>query len=259
MQALESLLTYLDISNEDTTYHKMVRTILDNLDVVRNGTIYDTAALCYTSTTSIGRLCSRLGYDSYASFRNAVSNALEDYEFSGYILSSVPTSQLSADQIQELIARTLRTQSETLQQIDLSTLERISDLLASARCVHFFSPMLDPYTFLSLQTSLILSGKQSYLNCGNYNHMASAIPQISEEDVALLIIPNHQRWAYMNKIFYQLRDKKVPTVLLVTREKSCWDGATIRLCLPGQNSLMDGRLYGSVLDLISCLYRQKLP
>lgn len=57
MQVLEALLMYQNTSSEDTTYHRMIRTILDNLETIRNATIYDTADLCYQA--ALHGLCDR--------------------------------------------------------------------------------------------------------------------------------------------------------------------------------------------------------
>ena len=257
MHILEALLTYQDISAEDTSYNMMTRTILGNLKQVEKNSIYDTAALCYTSTTSIGRLCHRLGYHSYGSFRSAISDALGDYTFSDYLLSDLYNGNLTPDEIKGLFAQILSQQSQAIQAVDTETLKAICDLFHEKNTIHFFSPMLDPCSFISLQLSLTLSGKQTYLHHGSFGRDEDIASQLTPQDAILMIAPNHPRWGYVSKLFREVQATGASTVLIVTTDKPCWENATIKLCLPGLNSIADSRLYSSLLDLLSCIYQKK--
>lgn len=256
MHVLEALLMYQNVSGENSTYHRMCRTILDNLDKVRQGTIYDTAELCYTSTTSVGRFCTRLGYSSYSSFRAALADALEDYTFSDYVLEDLSTQESSIPEMQQALVDVMRRQTDVIAQISPEILDQMVQLLVGCSSAHFFTPMLDPCSILSLQTSLTLTGKPSFLHHDTFSHDHGAVKTLQPTDIAFFVIPNHQRWSHMTKLFQQVRDLGCATVLLSTKDKPQWVGATVKLCMPGGNSIMDSRMYEAIFDLLSCIYRR---
>lgn len=258
MQVLEALLMYQNISGEGSTYYRMCRTILANLEQMRNNTIYDTAELCYTSTASVGRFCARLGYSSYSSFRSAITDALEDYTFSDDILEDLSTQECSVAGIQQAFVDLLQRQTDMIAQIDPNLLEQMVSLLIQCHCVHFFLPVFDPCSILSLQTSLTLTGKASLLHHDTFFYNKDALKSIQPGDVTFLVIPNHQRWHYMTKLFQHLRDVGCSTVLLLGKDRPQWTGATVKLCLSGGTSIVDCRMYEAIFDLLSCMYRERL-
>jgi len=254
MHILEKIFLYQNLNPDDKTYTKMIRTILGNLDTIKDSTIYDIANMCFTSTTSVGRLCKQLGYDSFSSFHNAIKDVPDDYMFFNYLLPRVTTG--NSRDIQSTFADTITALAENIRAIPTEAINQAVDLMYSKNCVHFFTHFPDPVPLLPLQMNLILTGKQSYYY---YNDVLydDGIKRLTPDSVACLIIPTLNFENPMLKVFRAIRETGTQMILLLATEKTCWAGADVQIVCEGLGSFLDSHLFAYLLELLSCTYRSK--
>ena len=63
---------------------------------MKNASIHEVAEMCYVSAPTISRFCKRLGYESYSSFKNELSQAVSNYNYNNRFVS-VDTSMDTED------------------------------------------------------------------------------------------------------------------------------------------------------------------
>lgn len=254
MNILEAMISLQNSIPDDKSQNQMIRTILDHLDTVKNSTIYEVAALCDTSTTSVGRLCGSLGYDSYFSFRSSLADTLDNYVFYNHLL---PVSfEKDTESIREEIICTAARQAEALEGITTDSLSEAAKILHSVKNVHFFSHFPTPMLFLSLQQNLIMDGRQSYYHALK-RHEDKALKMLDSGSAALFIIPDLHRENPLLDTFRATVAAGAKTIVFYTRPKPYWREATLQIYLPGSSSLLDSHLSEHFLEMLSCVYRSK--
>ena len=66
------LLNYINGAIEEDTYLSIARTLLLNLEKVRELSLEDTAILCNCSYSTINRFCKKIGFANYSTFREII-------------------------------------------------------------------------------------------------------------------------------------------------------------------------------------------
>lgn len=255
MNVLEALITLQNSIPEDKSHHQMIRTIMANLHTVKNSTIYETARLCHTSTASVGRLCAHLGFDNYVSFRSALADTLEHYEFYNHLLP-VNFENTPWD-IHQGIAYIARKHWETIQNCPVEDIEKAADILHHKSNVHFFSHFPTSMVFLSLQENLIMNGKQSYYHAVLKDSEESPPANLTAQSAALFIIPDLHRETPLLNLYRLCRQAGADTIVIFTKPRPYWEDASLKIYLPGSSSLLDAHLSQYCLEMLSCIYRIK--
>lgn len=253
MNVLEALITLQNSIPENKTHHQMVRTILANLSSVRHSTIYEVADLCHTSTTSVGRLCTQLGFHSFGAFRGAVAETFEHYEFYNHLL---PVNfENSAEDIHREISQIAQSHWETIKNFPVETIRQAAKILHEKENIHLFSHFPVSFVFMSLQENLIIDGKPSWYHLTGTFTDTDIRQTLSQKSAALFIIPDLHQETPLLDTYRAVLDAGADTIVIFTRQRSCWDGATLKIFLQGNSSLLDAHLSQYFLELLSCIYR----
>ena len=79
MHALTHMINYYNNAVNEDIYFSVARSLLENLDQLPGGNIYDWAQICCVSPSTISRFCQKLGYKSFQEFKLELSNAIRNY------------------------------------------------------------------------------------------------------------------------------------------------------------------------------------
>ncbi len=159
MNVLQSLIELYNHLSPDSTYRHVLEVILTHLQEAADASIYDLAELTDSSRTTIWRMLQMLGFDSYARFRSALKQAVENYPFYNRILNC-PGSE-----IRQRASAQLRDAARWLEeQLPTEELTRMAKLVSEKREVFFFFPYRTAAIY-SFQQNLAFAGKRTALCC----------------------------------------------------------------------------------------------
>jgi RpiR family carbohydrate utilization transcriptional regulator len=188
MTSIENLLAYYDTLESGSTMHSILRNCLQNLPRIGNMTIYQLADLCFTSPATISRLVKSLGYRSYPTFQQSISDCVGRYYYHNRFVPALSTEQGPQYNMKQFIAQSERTLQEAGKLIDSEILERIAaEIHASSFCGIF------PYGFIfcemNLQSDIFLSGIPCDITIGD-SAQVHAAQQLPEHSFSLFLAPD---------------------------------------------------------------------
>ena len=255
MNVLESLILLQNSLPEGKHHHHMIRIITANLQKVKNCTIHETAALCHTSATSVSRLCSSLGFDSYITFRTSLADTLENYEFYNHLL---PVNfNNTCGNIHKKISEIAQAHCDTLRQLPVESVEKAAEILHSKKSIHFFTHFPVPMIFMSLQENLIMDSKQSYYHLVTGNASGKVPDGIDASCAAMFVMPELHTETPLLNLYRLVHHTGADTIVIFTKPRPYWDNATLKIFLPGNRSLLDAHLSQYFLEMLTCVYRVK--
>lgn len=177
MGAIGSLVYLYNKSSRDDFYRDAIYQILLHIWDVPRFSTYKMAEICYISPTTLRRISQRIGYESYADFKNAVSKDLymSDRKFVVLPEESSWTENLLLN-TGKIICREIH---EIMEVSSDKEFQRALDLLQEAKRVYLFIDA-DTEAIRKLEISLVM------------NKVSVQLVRIEEEYEDLLDVkPNH--------------------------------------------------------------------
>lgn len=135
------LIQMAEIKDLSPSERHVVEFILEHYEDVGNMGIVELGEKTFTSTTTVKRLCRKLGVDSYTDFRMLLSAAQHGYTNQG-ILNSGQAPVSRYDSVAEVLEKVSKQNAvsilETSRVIDGETLEKVVALMAQAARIDFY-------------------------------------------------------------------------------------------------------------------------
>lgn len=253
MNVLEKLLLYPSFHPEDKSGQQMIQIILDNLFNIKNATINELSELCYTSPTSVMRLCTKLGYKNFSGFRAAVSEYMHMYPIANQPLHadvSPETGRLR----QELI-HVIDLHRKIFEEMDDHIIEQAARLIYSKKECHFFSAYPNPLAVLSLQENLIMDKKKTNYYSGGQTEQG--IQSLNADCVAFIEAPGLPHEIPMRQEFERIKKTGAATILFLYKDLGCWKNADLKICVNSTGSRLDAHIADYFFILLSSFYRNK--
>lgn len=135
------LIQMAEIKDLSPSERHVVDFILENYQDVVNMGIVELGEKTFTSTTTVKRLCRKLGVDSYTDFRTLLSAAQHGYTHQDILNSGqAPVSQYDsvAEVLEKVSQQNAASILETSRVIDGDTLEKVVGLMAQAKRIDFY-------------------------------------------------------------------------------------------------------------------------
>ena len=107
MNVLMNLISLCHNLPINSTYRSVAESILDNLSLMQNASIYDAMEITASSRSTITRMLKLMGYDTYTEFRHQLRSAVDQYTYYNWSLPVTPQTRqeeiagLAADQLRE--------------------------------------------------------------------------------------------------------------------------------------------------------------
>lgn len=135
------LIQMAEIKDLSPSERHVVDYILENYKDACNMGIVELGEKTFTSTTTVKRLCRKLGVDSYTNFRVLLSAAQDNYMHQDILKGNqAPVSRYDsvAEVLEKVSQQNAASLMETSRIIDAEVLEKVVQLMATARRIDFY-------------------------------------------------------------------------------------------------------------------------
>jgi DNA-binding MurR/RpiR family transcriptional regulator len=253
MNALEVIVSYYNQSPQYDIYHEVVGHLLNNLTEVEEATIYDMAAMCFVSTTTISRLSKKFGYKSYIEFKMALAEVIKNYTYHNRYF---PMNAISKDNdIYTTYSKTMQRQIVEFQKEvkNIDVLQIVRDL-HKHRKVNFYLYNSSSYAAF-FQMNLLISGVESIVVVDPMRQIADA--KTLDEGCAVIIdLPDLRESINTRNIIKIAKEKKALIVLLTNSVNTDFiEYADYCYKFEGMNTILDGYKMDMFLNVLSMEYR----
>lgn len=255
MNALNNILIYYNNSRQDDLYREVTGNILKNIKRIENASIYDLAEMCFVSTTTISRLCKRLGYKNFMDFKLELSGAVKKY---AYMNRHIPINSLEKGEDEfEAYFRILNKQVETFRsELDKAYLGKVADAIHACRKVSIYTYGTSAAE-LSLQTDLVISGKETVMLLDTGDQVADAA-SLDEDCFVFVSIPSLIDSSPIGEIIQMAKEKHAKVFVLTTsRYSSFLKKADYSYCFDGMLHIIDMHCISIYIHFLTMTYRKK--
>ena len=255
MHGLDRMITYQNFGMGDRTYANMIRTMLSTLEQVGTSTMFEVADMCYTSTTSVGRMCKYLGYKGYMDFRNALAEIYNNFRYHNYILPDIKTEEVN--EAKEPCSDAAKREIEWIESIDSQKIDKNLELLHETQNVYYFDYMSFSDRLSSLEMNLAYEKKQVYYysDAKGYDQ---ALKNMKPDDVAVIMIPNIYLATYMWSYYKKCIQAGAKVILIIQDGKAPkHETPYISIEFPGYGTAMDLVCSDMLWKLVSYLYKNR--
>lgn len=255
MNALSNILIYYNNSRQDDLYREVTGNILKNLKRIENASIYDLAEMCFVSTTTISRLCKRLGYKNFMDFKLELSGAVKKY---AYMNRHIPINSLEKGEDEfEAYFRILDKQIQMFKSdLDKSYLGKIADAIQACRKVSIYTHGTSAAE-LSLQTDLVIGGKETVMLLDTGDQISDAA-SLDEDCFVFVSVPSLIDSSPIEEIIRVAKGKKAKVFVLTTsRYASFLKNADYSYCFDGMLHIIDMHCISIYIHFLTMTYRKK--
>lgn len=194
---------------------KIVEFILAHLPEIKNYTIYDIAKASFTSTSTVSRFCKKTGAQSFKDFQLRLSSEINNFDpSSGRIEYNFPiqSQQESIDIILKVKHLYLQTLNDTVNTLDIKTLNKIANLLLKATSIEIFAEANSFATASNLYNKLIWLEIKSNIDSTPGNSFLRA--KTLDKESIVVIISYYGKSETLNRVANYLIDNNIKFILL---------------------------------------------
>jgi len=254
MNALDNMLLYFNNSKQDDLYREVVGNILKKLKKVEKASIYELAEMCFVSTTTISRLCKKLGYKNFMDFKLELSNSVKKY---AYLNRYIPINSIGKSEDEfDAYFRILKKQVEEFQaELDRDLLTKIAEAMHNCRKISIYTYGTS-FAELSLQSDLVMTGKETvlFLDPSDQIHDAETL---DSECFAFISIPSLSESAATEEAVKIAQERNARIFVLTTSRYSAFlKYADYSYCFDGMLHLIDMYRMTLFINFLSMTYRK---
>lgn len=193
--------------------------IIENPEIISKSTIREVADKTFVSPATISRFCQKLGFKGFNEFKLQFVSDIKNVMIDGKLLTRPITDKdTPKDIVNKMAALQIEAIKETLGEVNLSQLARISDWIVKAKMLDIYAydqnfalAQAAVYNFLQIQcrasANMALNSQLVQALNSNENHLAMIISRTGE----------NKRLIRTAQI---LQERKVKTVLFTTNKQS---------------------------------------
>lgn len=218
MQVLTKL---KDQTNFTNTEMRIADYVVQNITKIPTIYIEDLAKLTYTSHSTIIRLCKKMGYDGFRSFKNAVSGVVySQLHLPSEVDANFPFKQedLTMDIAKNIANLTMDTIKKTLNQLDEELLKSVAEILFKSKHIFLFSRGDSQIRARSFQNKLVKINKFAIIS-EEYADEAWNASNLTAEDCALFLSYSGTSPQY-KRMLQHFSNKNIPTILITGNTES---------------------------------------
>lgn len=255
MNAYIALINFLNYTNPTDIYYKVAQNILQNLDKVKSASIHEIAELCYVSAPTISRFCKKLGYESYSSFRNELSQAVSNYNYNNRFVSVDPSVDTEDNESLSFLYQIGQYSDILKNSFPKPYITEVAKALHDSKNVGLFSSV-PSYQLQYLQADLLLTKHNVTFIQAPSDQMAFA-KTLGLDSVAVVIKPERLEAKYIDDILTTLK-KNGTKIVLISNTKYAKQNkvADYLLCFNGNLHIVDSFCFDMLISLLSIEYRK---
>ena len=253
MNIIDNLLAFYNASPENDIYHDAVLQILDHLDSIRHATIYQMAAMCYVSPSTISRLCRKLGCENYAAFRDEILHVLDHYDDFNRI---VPTHMVTAENTSSgVFLDHLSDSIQSLHTIDPRVYETLADVIHSGTIVGIYASSNYSSTAI-LQNTLVATGQK--IRPHNRRSHQKDTNLFKPGSVVIFQYPYFSKTMDLTEALKECHKNGATTIAITTSAPSSLSQyADYFYNFDGCRTVMDNFTQDFFMDMVIMAYREK--
>ncbi len=253
MNVLQNLIELYDILPQDSTYRKVVKSILLNMDDAASETIYGLADLSDSSRTTVWRMLRMLGYDRYSDFSYALKKADKNYTYYNRMISA---EMAGKDVIGSILGEVDSMAATVREDLDEEMLEKLAERVDGMKQVFFFFPY-QTASISSFQQNLSMAGIETDVVC-LLPDMREVAQQASKDTMVFSMTIEHAEAQDMTDVFRTLHEKGAYTLLFSDFETRYDQYINKQLCVhPKSDSAMASVLrYDIFIFALSEIFRR---
>lgn len=255
MNALSNILMYYNNSRQDDLYREVIGNILKNLKRVENASIYDLAEICFVSTTTISRLCKRLGYKNFMDFKLELSGSVKKY---AYLNRHIPINAVERGEDEfDAYFRILKKQiGDFHEELDKSKLEQVADAMHGCRKVSIYTYGASAAE-VSLQTDLVMNGIETVMLLDPADQIADAA-SLDADCFVFVSVPSLMESSPIDETIRLAKEQKAKIFVLTTsRYSSFLKYADYSYCFDGVLHIIDMHRISIYIHFLAMTYRKK--
>lgn len=212
----ERLMQYLNSTNNDDTYHKIIIIVLNIKEKVSKMSITEFSDMCFVSPSTITRLCKYFGCESFPIFKSECRSIGKNSKFSLFRLNKDDFQTLKnspqkfMENYTDIISSTVRNISND---IDYEQIDNLLTEIHENDDVHFYGYSTSETMIDILQMGFLNSGKLVYNEKTEIKQLQSA-RELSENSLAIVV---SCFWNYMSiypDIIKEILNSKARLILL---------------------------------------------
>lgn len=179
LSLLNSLFNVLNENNQGDPYFTLAQYFLEHYQELSTLNIYDVAADCFVSRSSIRRFCQSIGYDNFVSFKN---------EFVQYDDQSTNYEKhYNRDNYREALTNEINIMIEELnRRMNTEEIEHIIERIHSSHQVVFLTSNIGASAVIQFQQEMILQNKLVRLISDMYEN-TDFVKGLQEDDYLITI------------------------------------------------------------------------
>lgn len=178
---IDSLFRIIEREDSGHPDHVIAKYFLVNYARFANLNIYEVAAECYVSRSSIRRFCKRLGYDNFLDLKTAFKHF--DYQYN-YFMKLHENPNYRSDYTKEMVAMV----HEVDELITSSVLEQITKRIHDSERVFFLSSYSSSQCLMEFQRPLVLLNKIVSIMTDT-NMKVDVLESLTAQDAVFMISP----------------------------------------------------------------------
>lgn len=255
MHALTHMINYYNNTVNEDIYFSVAQSLLENLDQLSGGNIYDWAQICCVSPSTISRFCQKLGYKSFQEFKLGLSNAIQNYNM---LNRYVPINKISTYGSEEsaYLSALADIVEDFRKKIDQNKLDEMADIIHRRKNIRIYTNGIYMHE-TNLQTNLLLSGHTTRIITSPAMQIKDA-SNIAEGTAVILALPNVHEKTLSLELLQILQQKKTCILLLTNSTRSVYlKYAFCSFYFDGNMTQMDDFYFTIFLSMLSITYRNK--
>lgn len=204
-----------DQTNFTNTEMRIADYIIQNITNIPTIYIEDLAKLTYTSHSTIIRLCKKMEYDGFRSFKDAISGVVySQLHLPSEVDANFPFKQedLTMDIAKNMANLTIDTIKKTLNQLDENLLQSVAEMLFNATHIFLFSRGDSQVRARSFQNKLVKINKFAIIS-EEYSDEAWNASNLTPQDCALFLSYSGTSPQY-KRMLQHFSNKKIPAILI---------------------------------------------
>nr|WP_213016879.1 MurR/RpiR family transcriptional regulator [Desemzia sp. RIT 804] len=218
VQVLTKLKEQMNFTN---TEMRIADYIIQNITKIPTIYIEDLAKLTYTSHSTIIRLCKKMGYDGFRSFKDAISGVVySQLHLPSEVDANFPFKQedLTMDIAKNIANLTIDTIKKTLNQLDEELLQSVAEILFKSNHIFLFSRGDSQVRARSFQNKLVKINRFAIIS-EEYADEAWNASNLTPQDCALFLSYSGTSPQY-KRMLQHFSNKKIPTILITGNTES---------------------------------------
>lgn len=262
MTILHDLISLYNSLSVDRAFHNVIAIILQNLALIPELSLEETAELCNTSVITINRLLKQINCPSFRAFKQQIAEVLNGYSKYNrcFPYNQHPTANERATlpDIENYFTHFQNILQDLRERIDIAQLEKAADILHEADDIHTYGPYAASHAKQQLQVDLMFSGKKVICYCNAADEARDARTLASGSAVIAQVISSYKNYSEHLPVIKGILTTKVPTIIITsTKTLNNFKEADCILTFCGTDTAMDNYFIDMIYNLLCIAHRAK--